>query len=149
MKLSSSLSWADRLVLIQKYELSTNEACTAFGVSERELTNAKHLQDRGIFAPTDINTEIYSAFFGKLRSGELEGTATKTFKPKGARPSKITQAFEAIEATAQPVDKIVEQYGVSLAVLRQSKRFDKTGIGQVHIRKDKDTGVLMVWRQPE
>lgn len=149
MKLSSSLSWADRLVLIEKYELTAVEACNAFGVSDRELINAKHLQSRGIFAPTDINTEIYSAYFGKMRSGDAEMASAKIYKPKGARPSKITQAFEAIGATAQPVETIVEQFGVSLAVLRQSKRFDKTGVGQVHIRKDKDTGTLMVWREQE
>lgn len=149
MKLSSSLSWADRLVLIEKFALTDAEACHAFGVDDRELANVKHLQSRGIFGPTDINTEIYSAYFGKMRSGDVDTAAAKVYKPKGARPSKITQAFEAIGATAQPVDGIVEQYGVSLAVLRQSKRFDKTGTGQVHIRKDKDTGVLMVWREQE
>lgn len=147
MKLSSSLSWADKLVLVQKYNLTTAEACTAFGVTDRELNVAKNLQTRGIFAPTDLNTEIYSDFFGKLRSGEIDNTATKTFKPKGVRPSKITQAFESITNMPQPVSSVVDTFGVSLAVLRQSKRFDKANSGQVHIRKDKETGILMVWRE--
>lgn len=147
MKLSSSLSWADKLVLMSKYSLTPQEAAVAFGVTDREITNAQQLQSRGIFAPSDLNTEIYSSYFGKLRSGEIDVSPQKTYKPKGARPSKITQAFEAITSAPQLVDKIVEEYGVSLAVLRQSKRFDKTGSGQVHIRKDKDTGSLMVWRE--
>ena len=147
MKLSSSLSWADKLELMEKYSLTKQDACTAFGVTEREVTNAQQLQARGIFGPSSINTEIYSGFFAKLRTGELEVATQKTFKPKGARPSKITQAFDAIGPTPQKVDDIVAQFGVSLAVLRQSKRFDKTNSGQVHIRKDKDTGDLMVWRE--
>lgn len=146
MKLSSTLSWADKLVLVQRFELSEVEACNAFGVTRQELVVAKDLQTRGVFAPNDtLNTAIYSDFFVKLRSGELEHLQ-KTFKPKGARPSKITMAFEAITNRPQKVDEIIEKHGVSLAVLRQSKRFDKGNVGQIHIRKDKETGELMVWR---
>ena len=147
MKLSSTLSWADKLELMAKYSLSKQEACVAFGVSEREVLNAQQLQTRGIFAPSGINTEVYSAYFGKLRNGEIDASPQKTFKPKGARPSKITQAFEAIGSTPKRVDDVVAEFGVSLAVLRQSKRFDKTNAGQVHIRKDKESGNLMVWRE--
>jgi hypothetical protein len=149
MKLSSTLSWADKLVLVQQYELTEVEACAAFGVSKQELVVAKNLQAKGVFTINEtLNTAIYSDYFVKLRSGELE-TSEKTFKPKGARTSKITQAFEAITNTPQKVDAIIEQYGVSLAVLRQSKRFDKGNVGQIHIRKDKETNDLMVWRDAE
>lgn len=149
MKLSSTLSWADKLVLVRHYELSEVEACTAFGVTKQELVVAKNLQSKGVFAPNDaLNTAIYSDYFVKLRSGELDHLQ-KTFKPKGARPSKITQAFEAITDQPQKVSEIVEKYGVSLAVLRQSKRFDKGNVGQIHIRKDKETNELMVWRDAQ
>lgn len=147
MKLSSTLSWADKLVLVQHYNLSETEACTAFGVSKQELVAAKNLQAKGVFSTNDaLNTSIYSDYFVKLRSGELDNS-DKTFKPKGSRPSKISQAFEAITATPQRVEDVISTYGVSLAVLRQSKRFDKDNSGQIHIRKDKETGELMVWRE--
>jgi hypothetical protein len=149
MKLSSTLSWADKLVLVSRYELSETEACTAFGVTKQELVVAKNLLAKGVFAPNEtLNTSIYSDFFVKLRSGELDHLQ-KTFKPKGARPSKITMAFEAITDSPQKVSEIIERYGVSLAVLRQSKRFDKGNVGQIHIRKDKDTSELMVWRDKQ
>lgn len=149
MKLSSTLSWADKLVLVQRYALTETEACAAFGVSKQELGVAKNLQAKGVFAANEsLNTAIYSDYFVKLRSGELE-ESEKTFKPKGARTSKITQAFEAITTTPQKVEEVIEKYGVSLAVLRQSKRFDKGNVGQIHIRKDKETNDLMVWRSEE
>lgn len=147
MKLSSTLSWADKLVLVEKFALTNQEACMVFGVSDRELVVAKNLKERGIFAPTELNTDVYSSFFGKLRSGELDTSTQKVYKPKGTRPSKITQAFESITNTPQPVTAVIDTFGVSLAVLRQSKRFDKTETGQVHIRKDKESGELMVWRE--
>ena len=146
MKLSSTLSWADRLALINRFDLTNQEASVAFGLPEREVIVAKNLQERGVFAPTELNTDIYVPYFGKLRSGEIDNGAQKVYKPKGARPSKITDAFAAISTEPQPVDDIVQKFEVSLAVLRQSKRFDKPDSGAVHIRKDKATGVLMVWR---
>lgn len=146
MKLSSTLSWADRLTLIDSFSLNDSEACSAFCVTKQELMAAKDLTARGVFSPNDkLNTTIYSEFFTKLRAGELD-PSQKTFKPKGTKPSKITQAFEAITDLPQKVETLVAEYGVSLAVLRQSKRFDRNGKGQIHIRKDKDTKELMVWR---
>lgn len=146
MKLSSTLSWADKLVLVNKFQLSDNEACVAFGITKPELVVAKNLENRGIFiANQSLNTEIYSDFFVKLRSGELDHLQ-KTFKPKGARPSKITMAFDSITGSPQKVASVIDKFGVSLAVLRQSKRFDKGNTGQIHIRKDKESQELMVWR---
>lgn len=147
MKLSSTLSWADKLVLVKTFGLDETEACTAFGVTKQELDVAKNLEQRGVFRPNDsLNTEIYSDFFSKLRSGELDHLQ-KTFKPKGTRPSKIAMAFDSITDKPQAVNEIIEKYGVSLAVLRQSKRFDKGNSGQIHIRKDKVSNELMVWRE--
>jgi hypothetical protein len=146
MKLSSTLSWADRLALIQSFSLSDSESCDAFGITKQELMVANNLSTRGVFiANKQLNVTIYSDFFSKLRAGELD-PSQKTFKPKGNKPSRITQAFDAITEVPQKVETLVAEYGVSLAVLRQSKRFDKYGKGQIHIRKDKATKELMVWR---
>lgn len=148
MRLQSTLSWADRLTLIREYQLQPTEACTAFGVNEGQLKAAIKLQSRGIFDTNDsLNPEVFREYFTKLRSGEFTGNSTKTFRPKTSRPSKIVDAFKSITEAPQPVDEVISRFGISLAVLRQSKRFDKSDTpGTIRIRKDKDSGQMMVWR---
>lgn len=77
-------------------------------------------------------------------------TATKKLpiaKKRGRNGDKIVNAFRAIPHD-QPTDaeKFAETHHVSIAVLRQSKRFDKVGGGVVHVKKDKATKTLMIWR---
>ena len=70
-------------------------------------------------------------------------------KKRGRTGSKIARAFAAIPSEPTDADKFATANGVSLAVLRQSKRFDKNGSGLVRVRKDREAGVLMVWREQE
>lgn len=71
-------------------------------------------------------------------------------KKRGRKGDKIANAFTAIPVTPTPVDTFASTYGVSLAVLRQSKRFDHSGLeGAVRVKKDRETGTLMVWREIE
>ena len=78
-------------------------------------------------------------------------TATKKpkeLKKRGRKGDRIAKAFAAIPATPVPVDKFASDNNVSLAVLRQSKRFDKSPeMGNVHVKKDKTSGSLMIWRE--
>lgn len=147
MRLQSTLSWGDRLTLIKEYQLVPTEACTAFGINEGQLRSAIKLRDRGIFDTNEsLNTELYRDYFTKLRNGEFENSS-KVFRPKTSRPSKIVDAFKSITETPQPVESIIDRFGISLAVLRQSKRFDKSETpGMIRIRKDKNSGQIMVWR---
>ena len=73
-------------------------------------------------------------------------------KKRGRKGDRIARAFAAIPN--EPVD--VETFRgtltdtVSVAVLRQSKRFDDSGVaGSVRVKKDKATGNLMIWREAE
>lgn len=163
----SSLTWNDRLALIQKYSPSDDVICSAFGVTADELRTARDMERAGTFvATTDLDLDAYADLFGGIK-GEKSGgsesitkpeskqppaTATKktsTPKKRGRKGDKIIKAFEAIPASATPAESFASNHGVSLAVLRQSKRFDRTGTGTVRVKKDKSTKQLMIWREAE
>ncbi len=77
-------------------------------------------------------------------------TATKRIpivKKRGRNGDKIVNAFRAIpHDSPTDAEKFAKTHNVSIAVLRQSKRFDKVGGGVVHVKKDKSTKTLMIWR---
>ena len=78
-------------------------------------------------------------------------TATKPskvrpLKKRGRKGNKIINAFRNIPSVPTDVEKFAAEHGVSIGVLRQISRFDKTGLpGTVKVRKN-TTGVLMIWR---
>jgi len=84
-------------------------------------------------------------------------TATKKAKvpaKRGRKGDKISTALQAVPLTPVPVDSFINQHGISLAVLRQSKRFiskldaeTQAAIGHVNVRQDKNTKQLMIWRE--
>jgi len=80
-------------------------------------------------------------------------TATKAVrepKKRGRKGTNIAEAFVAIPSTPVPVEEFASKNNVSLNVLRQSKRFDKSGTGgAVRVKKDKESGTLMIWRDLE
>lgn len=83
-------------------------------------------------------------------------TSTKVPQKRGRKGDKIQQALLAVPEQPISVDDFRKQYNVSTAVLRQSRRFiskmDATvrkQIGTVKVRQDKDTKVLMIWRETE
>ncbi len=65
------------------------------------------------------------------------------------RGNRIAQAFAAIPSTPVVAEEFVQQYGVPITVLCQSKRFDTVGGGTVMFKTDKATGKLMIWREKE
>ena len=82
-----------------------------------------------------------------IRKPETATKKTPIKKKRGRNGDKIVNAFRAIPHD-QPTDaeKFAKTHHVSIAVLRQSKRFDKVGGGIVHVKKDKATKTLMIWR---
>lgn len=77
-------------------------------------------------------------------------TATKPIvspKKRGRQGSNVINAFTAVPTTPVLINAFRANHDVSVAVLRQAKRFDKTGLsGTVRVKKDKATGHLMIWR---
>ena len=171
----SSLGWSQRFALIDRYTPSDAQICQAFGVSSDELSTARDLRASGTFAPdATLPVDDYAEVFGgevttastkpSARKGSKKATshskgsknaapatatkATKSPKKRGRQGSKIVNAFKAIPATPVAAETFATDHGISLAVLRQSKRFDKTGLdGAVRVKKDRESGTLMIWRE--
>ncbi len=175
MSKSKTLNWNDRFALIDHFKPSDADACTALSVTAEELKTARGMLAAGTFTPTpDLDYSAYEKLFASTasaapaadksaakttrRSGSTSTsksdkpqTATKVTpapKKRGRKGTKIAEAFAAIPTTPTPVDAFATSHGVSLAVLRQSKRFDKSPeLGAVRVKKDKESKTLMIWRE--
>ena len=167
-KKPSSLSWNDRLALIKAYTPSDSVICNSLGVSQDELNTARDLETAGTFVPTaDLDVESYGELFGDetivapgkstpesiVKPGDSSKPAVsatkKTTAPKkrGRKGDNIPKAFTAIPTAPTSAEGFASTHAVSLAVLRQSKRFDRTGLGTVRVKKDKTSKELMIWRE--
>ena len=164
-KVKSNLGWGERLAIVDHFGLDDKTATATFGVSTDELATARELAAAGtIPVAEDVDFSQYENELGakspskgtsststtKPASGEQPVTATKPKKePKkrGRKGDKIKNAFGVIPTTPVDAEAFIAEHNISLNVLRQAKRFDTSGLtGAVHVRKDKDTGTLMVWR---
>lgn len=160
MSNENSLGWSDRFALIDKYTPSDDQICTAFGVNSDELATARELRTAGTFsAVSTIDVDAFANIFGgtgvtthtkpttKSVSPTTATKRVKTPKKRGRQGTKIVEAFTAVPASPTSVEAFATDHNVSIAVLRQSRRFDKTGItGNIKVKKDKESGTLMIWR---
>lgn len=171
MSNSKTLSWNDRFALIDHFKPTDEDICKVFGVTTSELDTARNLRKTGAIVPTpNIDVNSYTKLFGNIKSTQKRSsgattvkktstnqekplTATKPIKPpkkRGRKGDNIVKAFKAIPSTPTPVQEFAKNNGVSVAVLRQSKRFDTTGTsGKVYVKKDKNTKTLMIWRESQ
>lgn len=165
------MSWNDRFALIEAHKPSDAAICVAFGLSPAELKTAYALRDAGTFAPNqklDIS-KFGTSVFSDITDADIKvGTATshgpqtytkkaslpKVPQKRGRKGDKIANALMAVTDTPVPVDTFVQQYGVSVAVLRQSKRFLENmpadivaKIGRIQVKQDKSSKTLMIWRE--
>ena len=166
---STSLSWNDRLALIHAYKPSDTVICNALGITQDELHTARGMEANGHFVATkDLDVSAYSDLFQedsisvpKTSTGETgsvsiptssqpPATATKVVvlpKKRGRKGDNILKAFSAIPATPTGALPFASEHAVSLAVLRQAKRFDCIGTGVVRVKKDNVSKELMIWRE--
>lgn len=169
LKPITQLSWADRFGIIAKMEEQPTDAdvCRVFKVSQDELDTARQCLNEGIFRiNTNVNHQFYELFF-KGETPEFPKTVqrvrvlplpvdneerrlfasqNKVVRPRGRKSNNIDLAFKSIPTAPMDVNTFIEKYRISLAVLRQHKRFDKYP-GTVFVRKNKETGVTEVWRE--
>lgn len=159
----SALSWGQKFALIDSYKLVDEVVCTKLGVTPNELKTAKDLLAKGNFAiDTSFDTTRYAEHFNpdakpakktsagttthKVSTTTSGATSDDAPKKRGRKGDKITKAFQSINTTPLAVESFIRDHNISLAVLRQSKRFDKSGLpGTVHVKKRE--GALMVWRE--
>jgi hypothetical protein len=173
--MSKILSWPDRFALIDHYSPPDNVVCAAFNLSQAELDTARQLRGQGMFASNvrlDVTkyADMFSASATVAKPVPVVPAPTvsatvhtrpesATRQPKvpqkrGRKGNKITTALQAVPTSPIPVNQFITQHGVSLAVLRQAKRFvekmdqsDAVQVGTVHVRQDKATKQLMIWRE--
>lgn len=170
-----TLSWPERFALIDHYAPSDTQICTTFGLSEDELMTARQLRAAGTFAASNsLNvSEIGNVFTMPPPSPTTAAPSTKVHRggatayarpetaskrvrepqKRGRKGNKIATALAAVPTTQTPVDVFTQQHDVSVAVLRQSKRFIERlpvevqrQIGRINVRQDPTTRKLMIWR---
>lgn len=173
----NQLSWSDRFSIIaaakvELPEITEEDILKVFAVDKDEFEMANDCLADGTFK---LNTRIDAAFYIPFFRGETPEFpeveqrvrtlpeivskaidpenrplfASKPQKRSGRKGNNITRAFAAIPNTPVPAEEFATKNRVSMAVLRQYKRFDKENTGQVNVRKDKETGIIMIWRSTE
>lgn len=171
----TQLSWSDRFTIIEAAkaeipEITEEDILKVFAVDKDDYDMASECLSDGVFKVNNrIDANFYIPYFrgevpeypdAEPRSRTLpvpeefdpekrQQFASKNKKPAGRRGNNISRAFAAIPSTPVPVEEFAKKHQVSLAVLRQYKRFDKEGKGQVNVRKDKELGVVMIWRSDD
>lgn len=176
--MSKVTSWADRFALIDHFKPSESQICAAFGLTPAEYQTAAGMRAAGTFAanagldvakyadvfnasgPTAVSTSTAVVKPQKGASSSVHAkpeSASKRVKvpqKRGRKGDKIATALAAVPTTQVSVDTFMQQHGVSLAVLRQSKRFIAkldpavaATIGKINVRQDKTTKQLMIWRE--
>lgn len=151
---SPDIGWGERLGIIDFFNLKDEQACIAFDTNKLELEEAKSMRESGeIKTPKNINYGKYLLEIAKVKvityvPGE-KVTATKHKNPsqkRGPKGRKIEKAFNAITTTPVSAKEFSKIHNVSLNILKQGKRFDNTGFGKVHVKKNKITNEYMIWR---
>lgn len=177
-----ALSWADRFALIEHFKPTEEQICNAFGITGDELAVANSMRAAGTFkASTTLDVAKYASVFtadggpsvatvaptatagtgknkvsGATTFARPESASKKAKVPqkRGRKGDKIAVALASVPTTQVPVETFMQQHGVSLAVLRQSKRFlskmpaeQAAQIGKICVRQDKGSKQLMIWRE--
>lgn len=173
----NQLSWSDRFSIIaaakvELPEITEEDILKVFGVDKDDYEMASECLADGTFKTnTRIDANFYIPFFRgetpefpepEARSRTLPELVSKAIDPEnrqlfaskpqkrsGRKGNNITKAFAAIPNEPIPAEEFAEKHRVSMAVLRQYKRFDKENTGQVNVRKNKDTGIIMIWRSTD
>lgn len=101
----------------------------------------------GVSTVTSVKAPSRKSTVTSTKAPESASAPTREAKKRGRKGDNIFKAFSSIPATPVPAEEFAKEYGVSLAVLRQSFRFDKVGGGSVRVKKDKATKTLMIWRE--
>lgn len=85
---------------------------------------------------------------------ETASKKTKEPQKRGRKGNRIQQALAAVPTTPVSAEQFSKENSVSIAVLRQAKRFlaempadMQAQIGNVCVRQDKATKQLMIWRE--
>ena len=155
MTISKSLSANDYEAFRNKFGWTAEEFAAKSGKPMNEVQAHISMAASGmIIATPNLDFKSYEKQFGKTSTDVTSitkpqtATAPTSVKLKrGRKGDSVVKAFSAIPTTPTDVNKFAANQGVSLHVLRQSKRFDPNpSLGKVRVAKDKNTKVLMISR---
>lgn len=149
------LSWSQCFAILDAYQPTTEKACEILGITRNQFNHAKNLSDAGIFRPDPLFdvTPYHSVFHGGVTStmSTAPSATVATYrisKKRGRQGTNIIDAFARVPDAPMPVNDFIRVLGekkVSVSVLRQGTRFDKTGLGGT-VRVRRHNGVVSIWR---
>ena len=147
-----TLTWNDRLALMEHFKPTDDQACAIFGVTINELNTARKLEGTMFQKTRNIDYTAYINIFDRKMtkmsatthspsvSPETATKPTRAVLKRGRNGSKIASAFAAIPSVPIPLEQYATTHGISLNALRQSSRFDKSPeLGRVRVKKNKET----------
>lgn len=152
------LTWNDRFALIDKFKPNDNTILLVFGVTNPELNAARNLRMVGTLVPAkNLDYASYASSFSPKQQdvnnmtteqNQLSPqTATRKVLKRGRKGNNISTAFDNIPVDPTNAEQFAVEYNVSMAVLRQSKRFDPySERGPIQVKKNKESGLLMIRR---
>lgn len=115
------------------------------------LTDNARVAKRADYEPTGQYRPLNATVHARPETATMRVSAPQK---RGRKGDKITKALQAVPTTPVDVTTFMREHDVSLAVLRQSKRFIErleptmqAQIGKVNVRQDKTTKQLMIWRE--
>jgi hypothetical protein len=173
MKNVPMMSWNDRFALIDQYKPSNAVICSVFNLNDMELQTANKLREAGTFSPNPhFDTSKFAGIFPDIddnmdtqpiiQHDPVISNRPETYTKKviikepqkrGRKGSKIVQALFAVPNIPVSAKWFSEEHDISLAVLRQSKRFtehlspeDTKKIGKICVKQNKEK-ILMIWRE--
>lgn len=151
MKKLSDLSIPEKAIIHCEFQPNDTVSKSLFNSSNEELNLIKLLSNERFnpatisINPLDYKNEIEIAISDYQKNPPT--TKVKIRKPRGRTGIKIIKAFSLIPSTPVNAEKFAKDNEISVSVLRQYSRFDRTNLkGKVFVRKDAETEVLMVWR---
>lgn len=167
--------WPQTLCLIEHFQLSDELSHKLLGTTAEGLAEARLLQQSGAFAdpvgfnPAKHHSEVFGTIRKHIKTDAKAATKSEVRSPtkrvatKGSVPTprptgsngKIATAFKLVPEDPVLASEFCIANDISLAVLRQSRRFISSmdedvqeQIGTIFVRQDKVTKELMVWRTP-
>lgn len=111
----SSLTWEQRLKIVETFRLSDTRACKLFNMT---MTNYRDTKDQYNIDAT-FDAEPFRALF-----------------KRGKKSTKIRDAINTLTSTPVPLEQFCQENGISINTITQQKRFGITGI---NIYTDKNT----------
>lgn len=149
-------SLAEKMGLIETYNLHINVASAVLNIPPGKLASAKADVTLGLLRPVRCDGKKYKEFFehfkGKFPRPCVPNDTPRTVTVENQN-SNTVQFFNNVTTTPQRLDDMLEEYSVSMNTARQYKRFDPftEERGKVKIRNvEMDDGQksFVIWREP-